>query len=180
MLLIELVLLFKTDIQFSIQFSIRTFSILLTLICFLLHRVGKKNACCLDSYLTSKLHVLPQPNREEKYPLKLFWHTVTYIPRHSTNQSDHVSPTLNLLTWFHLKTKKLFVGSVVFQIMCQDYLSQCCMSKKPFFTLISPIPNKKIWKLFRSILNLPATDVGRNKGKAFQLESEPITDLQKK
>lgn len=52
--------------------------------------------------------------------------------------------------------------------------------QRTFFTLISLIPNTKRWKLFRPILNLPATDVGRNKGRDFQPESEPITDLEKK
>lgn len=52
--------------------------------------------------------------------------------------------------------------------------------QRTVFTLISLIPNRKLWKLFRPILNLPATDMGRNKGKAFQPESEPITDLVKK
>lgn len=29
------------------------------------------------------------------------------IPRHSTNQRHHVSPTLNLHPWFHKKTNKI-------------------------------------------------------------------------
>lgn len=58
------------------------------------------------------------------------------------------------------------------------FLSITCPQN--FFTLISLIPNKKLWKPFRPILNLHATDMGRNKGKAFQPESEPITDLEKK
>jgi len=70
-----------------------------------------------------------QPNREEQCPFKLFWHTVSYTSKHSTNQSDHVSSTLNLHPWFHQKTNKIFVRSVRFQIICQRDSGSDTLSK---------------------------------------------------